>query len=525
MIVKSWWPIAVYALLGSLALLVGYLLTAPDEWTSFATLLMVGGVMTFPIWLRWHHAILIATWNAALIVWFLPGQPAFWMVAMVVSLGFTIGQHLLVSEHRFPHVPVMTKTLLLLALVVVGTALARGGFGIRSLGGQQYGGKGYFYILFAIAGYFALSAQTIPPERVHAVVGWFFLSSVTALFSHLIYSMGSSYYFLYAFFNPDFAHTQALAEFTGTSIPRLLGASIAGSAVCYFMVARHGLKGILELRHFYRFLICVAAVLTSSYSGFRSVLIVLALVFVVQFYLEGLFTTRLFPVCCLLLALTAALVVPLASKLPYTMQRTLAILPLNLDPVVRYDAQASSEWRVKIWELLWPDLPKYVFLGKGYGVDPTEMYLKEESVRRGLATSSEQAWVEGDYHNGPLSIYVPFGTPGVLAFALFLGAGWRTLHRYYRRGPPALHRINTFLFALFITKTVYFWVVFGAISTDLFQFTGLVGLSVALNTGTQLSTESDADTLGAPEPLPHSTAPRPRQCEAGSGRQARTGQT
>ena len=497
MIVKSWLPLAVYALLGALALMVGYLLSAPDEWTSFAALLLVGGVMTFPIWLRWHHGVLIATWNAALIVWFLPGQPAFWMVAVMVSLGFTMGQHLLVSEHRFPYMSGVTKTLLLLGLVVLATALIRGGVGIRALGNQQYGGKGYFYIFFAIAGYFALSAQSIPPERANAAVGWFFLSSVTALFSHLIYSMGSSYYFLYAFFDPEFAHTQAVAEFTGTAIPRMLGVSIAGFAVCYFMMARHGLEGILNLRRGYRLLICVAAAVISSYSGFRSVLIILGLLCVVQFYFEGLFSTRLFPMCCLLLVFTGALLVPLAPKLPYTMQRTLTVLPLKLDPAVRYDAQASSAWRVEIWELLWPDLPKYLLLGKGYSLDPAEMYLKEESIRRGLASTSEQAWLGGDYHNGALSIYVPFGTPGVLAFVLFLGAAVRILHRYHRHSPPALQRINTFLLSLFVTKMVYFWVVFGAISTDLFQFTGLVGLSVALNTGHQAPAEDGAQAHGA----------------------------
>jgi len=44
-----------------------------------------------------------------------------------------------------------------------------------------------------------------------------------------------------------------------------------------------------------------------------------------------------------------------------------------------------------------------------------------------------------------------------------------------------LRGMNTVLLAYFIAKLVLFLVVFGALATEFYIFTGLVGLSVALN--------------------------------------------
>jgi hypothetical protein len=52
-----------------------------------------------------------------------------------------------------------------------------------------------------------------------------------------------------------------------------------------------------------------------------------------------------------------------------------------------------------------------------------------------------------------------------------------------RWGHEKLKTLNRFLFAYFVTRVIFFFLAFGAISTDLFAFTGLVGLSVALNRG------------------------------------------
>ena len=98
-------------------------------------------------------------------------------------------------------------------------------------------------------------------------------------------------------------------------------------------------------------------------------------------------------------------------------------------------------------------------------------------------SGTEGAELAGDYHNGPLSVIVPFGIPGVIAFVWFWWACLKVLRQNYLFGDPAFRRVNTFLLAYFIAKIVSFTAVFGGFYSDLAGFTGLVALSVSINGG------------------------------------------
>jgi hypothetical protein len=89
----------------------------------------------------------------------------------------------------------------------------------------------------------------------------------------------------------------------------------------------------------------------------------------------------------------------------------------------------------------------------------------------------------GDYHNGPLSLIIPFGIWGVLAFLWFLGASFKVLRANYKYGDPELRKENTLLMCYFIAKAIMFVFVFGGFHSDLFVFVGLVGFSISLNRG------------------------------------------
>jgi hypothetical protein len=122
--------------------------------------------------------------------------------------------------------------------------------------------------------------------------------------------------------------------------------------------------------------------------------------------------------------------------------------------------------------------------GKGYGLSPDELFMTWESSARGYVGSAEIALVAGDYHSGPLSLIIPFGIFGVLAFVWFLGASLKFMYHSYRYGDPELRQINTFLLAYFVVRIFHYFFIFGSVHSDLFVFTGLVGLSVSLNRGT-----------------------------------------
>src|SRR4051812_3865147 len=221
----------VFAILIPLALFIGYLLASPEDVLSFASLGIIILVLLTPLLLRWHHASLIVTWNMAVTVFFLPGQPSLWMLIAVGSLGISFLDWLLIKKKRFIHVPGLTWSLLALAVVTLFTAKLTGGIGIRSLGSEMYGGKQYLLIFLAIVGYFALAFRTIQPSHVNLLVGLYFLSAVTSLVSNLAYFGGPSFYFLYWVFPAAYALQQAQADWsiTGT-YARFAGFSTTGHA-------------------------------------------------------------------------------------------------------------------------------------------------------------------------------------------------------------------------------------------------------------------------------------------------------
>src|SRR6266508_6517104 len=140
-----------------LAALIGYLLVSPDFF-SVALLGMLVMLLLMPVFLRWHHPLLIFSWNFPMIVFFLPGSPPLWMVLALLSLGITVLGAGLNKEQKLVHVPIMTWVMLVWVLVVLFTMkMTGGGLGLSSMGGSMYGGKKYFYIVLGYVAIFALS--------------------------------------------------------------------------------------------------------------------------------------------------------------------------------------------------------------------------------------------------------------------------------------------------------------------------------------------------------------------------------
>jgi hypothetical protein len=128
-------------------------------------------------------------------------------------------------------------------------------------------------------------------------------------------------------------------------------------------------------------------------------------------------------------------------------------------------------------------VPKYFWLGKGLGISSGDLEMANELVRRGSITSQEVAIIAGDYHSGPLSVIITFGIWGVIGFVWFLAASIRALYFNYRYGDETLKKVNTFLLAFFVARTIHYLFIFGGFYGDIAHFCGLMGLSIALNGG------------------------------------------
>jgi len=121
-------------------------------------------------------------------------------------------------------------------------------------------------------------------------------------------------------------------------------------------------------------------VVVTLMGGFRSMLIVFMFSFGILFYLEGLTKTRLLPTLLLFTVLGCALLIPMASHLPIAMQRAISFLPLDVDPMAKDGARASTEWRINMWKHLLPQIPQYFFVGKGYAIDASDFSRKWTAV-------------------------------------------------------------------------------------------------------------------------------------------------
>jgi hypothetical protein len=477
----------IYAVCVPLAVFVGCSLANPMDLGTLGFYGVLGVVIASPIFLKWHKELLVFSWSASLSVCVLPGHPNFWLVMVVVSLGISILERIMSSDMRFIRVPETTWPLLVFLAVIVFTAELTGGIGVRAMGSAVYGGKKYAYLFISIASYFALTARPIPREKMPLYVALFFLGQLTTLVGNF-YPIAPSWMLpLFYVFPPTISQDEGFE----IGVTRLQGFTNVGLGLYFLMMARYGVRGIFLSGKPWRILFLMITLGLTFIGGFRSALLEYTAVFIMMFFWEGLHRTPMMLVLILLAALGGTALVPLANKLPYTFQRALAFLPLDLDAQAKQSADASTEWRLAMWTALLPEIPPHLLLGKGLAFSADEY---DEMMTGNLMLTKETAEMDasqnplalaGDYHNGMLSLILPFGIWGVLAILWFFWAGLWVLYHNAKFGPPELQTVNAFLMMLFLWEVLNYVSCLGGmqIASELPNFVGSLGLSIALNNG------------------------------------------
>jgi hypothetical protein len=486
----------IYALCIPLAVWIGYLLAEPADKATFGYGGIVALLFLTPILLRWHHFFLIAGWNFAMVIFFLPGSPPVWLLLTALSLGISILHRTVNSRAHFISAPEITWPLLFFFAVVLMTAKLTGGIGLNALGNEVSGGKHYVTVLFGILGYFALTALPVPPKRVGLYIGLFFLAGCSNAIGDLAPYLPSKLYFLFALFPPngfDIEGKPGMLDF----FARYSGLGLLGQAGFLFMLSRYGVRGILLSGKPWRWFLFGIFFVTMFFGGYRSIVILCGLTFVFQFFMERIYQTKIMPFFVFAGLIGVTLLVLFANRLPYTFQRSLAFLPLKIDPVARMDAESSSDWRLEIWRDTYPQVPQYLLLGKGYALSKDALAMAANQNFKYLSSADEVA-ISGNYHSGPLSVLMIFGAWGAIALMWFWFASLRALYDNYRYGDATLKTINTFLFAYFIVKIIIFLIVFGGIENDLAGFAVLIGLSVSINGGIWRPAKAPLPAVNAP---------------------------
>ncbi len=467
-----------------LAIVLGVILATPLDRTTLIIVGLCFLMLLTPLLITSHHALLIISWNAYVNAFFLPGQPYLWMPMTLVS-GFFLILTRTLNRGKIQSLGVSSVSLPLILLFIVSFATAEltGGVGSNALGSDVFGGKRYFFLWGGILGYFALSNIPVPENRRQMLSALFFLSSVTAAFSNIAFMLGEKFYFLFLLFPVEWAMAQAQSESGFQAFTRIGGLAPASIAILSYVLVKWGVRGTFNLRHFHRILLFLFAFASSLLSGFRAALLLCVIIFLVQMVLEGMYKTKHLLIMATGAILCGSLLVPFGKKLPISAQRCLTMLPLDLDHGAIDGARGSTDWRVEMWRVIVADIPEYFFRGKGYAIDPKDLYFAQQNISLRTYAPYEMSLVAGDYHNGPLTLIIPFGIWGVLAFTWFCASSIRVLWRNYRYGDEAILNVNRFLVAVFVAKLIYFVFIFGAFYLDLSTFTGVVALSISLNRG------------------------------------------
>ena len=467
----------IYTAIMVLAAVLGSALAVGAEFDTIVLIACLGGVLVSPLILKWHRAVLFFSWNSTVGLFFLIGQSPLWISFTVLSLVFSLAEWAILREKRFVPTPAILWPLSVFTLVVVVTMLARGGLGIQWMGsGALSGGGKYVYVLCACLGYVALTGMAIPVEKAPLYYGLFFLGGLTGFVGPVASWLGGPIGNLQYVFNP----AEGVAASDG--IFRVKGFAFTGSAIVGWLLARYGFDGVFHTRHFWRLGLLLVAILAALLSGYRTTLVTFAVTLMILFVLERHYrTSRLLWWVAAALVFFACLI-PLTPHLPTPVQRSLAFLPLPVDPAVKFDADGTVEWRENLWQALLDDVPQYFWLGKGLTVSTVDMEWAETIGRFG-ADQWYRAYLTGEHHNGFLSVIISFGIWGVLSFFWLLGAGLWVLLRNYRYGLPELRSVNAYLLASYVAWAVLFFSYWGTLYWLMKDVTGLLGLSVALNGG------------------------------------------
>lgn len=475
----------IFAVCLPLAVLMGFMLSDPLARNSLLVVSLTFTVLLMPLMLSFHHIAVVWSATAYINVFFLPGQPKLWMLCAGISLGISVlSMTLSKQKQKFPWSRSVCASLIFLFLVVFITAQFTGGIGTTAMGSDVIGGKKYFWLFGGIIGFFAIIMHPIPMEKVQKYMAGYCLSSLTAAFSNIAYILGPAFYFLFLLFPVDLAISQASADYApGGGMVRLGGLAPAAVGIATFVAARWGITGLFDIARPYRLLLFTAAILCALLSGFRSIFAFIFIVYALLAVVEKVYKTKLGVGLAIGCGLALMLILAFSEHLPLAAQRSISFLPVKVDPMARVDARASLDWRFEMWSVLWDQVPQYLWRGKGYAINPTDMYFANEALARGFARNYEAAIIATDYHSGPFSVLIPFGIFGVIAVVWFLGASLIALYKNYRYSPPELQLVNNFLFAFFMAKSIFFVFLFGALEVDLWTFASAIGLSIAINNG------------------------------------------
>lgn len=360
---------------------------------------------------------------------------------------------------------VLLRVSVLSILAVLIYTVSFRGFGLRIFGSPQWGGAQYLEIFVCIGFFLSSSSVQLPWKHLKKSIIILCFLSFSVFVVQLIHQFVSeslssaleSYIRLSSSFNISLYELQKTS-----SVLRLQPAMFAAPYMLLLglLMLKEKIRGNLKFLIFFLFAFILAGI-----SGHR--IAMLRIVLITFFYLvleKSIDSKKMILGFGTMLFLSLVFLVMFANHLPLSFQRMIAWIPFaDISYLARESAQSTSEWRIDMWRiLLEQEVPKYLWLGKGFLWDFSEAYA---NTQIGAATSFFIATHQ--YHSGPLFLLVDLGVWGFVSVTCFVIFTIKTHLKYLHfdwRFEDAKNAHTVFL-AVFISEAALFYLVFGGISS------------------------------------------------------------
>ncbi|HPA18087.1 MAG TPA: O-antigen ligase family protein [Verrucomicrobiae bacterium] len=432
-----------------------------------------------------------------------PGIPGLMDLFAVISAALVVVFLLrTMIQHQFSPPPRFAAYGLLVALWLLIVMGVRGA-GFRVLGSDTWGGMFYLRLLSGFAFVFATAQVRLSPKQWSRVFNFMMLTTFLPVMADVVLIFGFMPTPLFMFLRPSSGiGFSMMAAQALEGIVRYLSAGTAGVILCLWIFSRASFDRLFGRAGLVYGPLLALAFGLAAVSGFRIRILEIVLFIAIAGALQrGWSFLRVSLILGVAICGFAALY-PVARHLPLPAQRSVAWLPgIDINASAKQDAQGTLNWRVELWKRAIEEAPKYLVVGKGYS------FLGEESMDaytfRGL---DELRWavVSSSYHNGPLSMLLGLGVPGLIASMLWIASMVRYAITSLRR--PWQSQIIQLLFLAAATRLLVsvaiFFTLYGDVQASFPELLYLGALMVALSYSDQALASKQDETEIAVERVP-----------------------
>ena len=434
-----------------------------------AGLLYVGTLAVNAPVLAW---LVIALQPAALIVPFFPGRPFFWELCALLAwpslLAYFLVNRQKLGDPGFDREEHRTLLSLLGYVGVLIVLMVFRGVGFRALGGGQMGGRFYTQqMVLAILPSLMISTGLSKKQLVVAVcVGWGM--SLTYLVSDFSFSLsGGMLKVLYFFEIPTDAVNFELG-YEATGLRRYQSFGFVGVAMFSAILIWANLRDLITRRALLGLPLAFAMLALALGSGHRTAFIqIVATLIFLSFFQR--FWTPMRAVFGLVFATVAVAGLYFAAdQLPLSVQRSVSFLPgIEVTSLARDNAEDTLQDRVEVLKLAINDIPRYLFIGRGFGMDRFDI-LPSDAAHSGVWLQ----YINGYFYNGFLGSLLKMGLAGFLCTGFFVLSVSRmaiqVIHGVWEQDPSdwaAFERLSLLLCAQWFSVVLFFYFLHGDAAT------------------------------------------------------------